>query len=162
MDPLSPRQIRTPDVSAPVHATRPASPRDAEPGGPGVGQGARNPLLHPTHHERLGVPPDADEVTLSEAYQRAASEQGAEQAIGQDADATWPQPGVPETAAAKQRQLKLAYDVLQDPQRRAVYEQWLAREQQKLQAAAGGSARWRWALTLTVIAVLVLAVWALA
>lgn len=146
MTPIAPRPtppLGAAEPAAPVRPTRPAAGRSGEPGG---AFSVAKDLLHPTHYERLGVPADADDVTLSEAYRRAAADEAGTGST--DAAAPpWPHPGLPENAATRQRQLQLAYQVLQDRERRAVYDRWLAQEQQRQQATQRRwPRRWRWAL----------------
>jgi hypothetical protein len=158
MTPIAPRPtppVGAAEPAAPVRPTRPATGRSGEPGG---AFSVAKDLLHPTHYERLGVPADADDVTLSEAYRQAAADDTDAASAG--APAPWPHPGVPENAATRQRQVQLAYQVLQDRERRAVYDRWLAQEQQRLQAASRRWPHgWRWALGTVVV--LGLLMWAL-
>lgn len=69
----------------------------------------------PSHYERLGVAPEADALTLRQAFRRRSK------ALHPDTTA------LPPAEAARQfQQLREAYDLLQDPHQRAVYDAGLA------------------------------------
>ena len=69
----------------------------------------------PSHYERLGVAPEADALTLRQAFRRRSK------ALHPDTTA------LPAAEAARQfQQLREAYDLLQDPRQRAAYDAGLA------------------------------------
>ncbi|MGC6483286.1 MAG: J domain-containing protein [Synechococcus sp.] len=69
----------------------------------------------PSHYERLGVAPDADALTLRQAFRRRSK------ALHPDTTS------LPAAEAARQfQQLREAYDLLLDPRQRAAYDAGLA------------------------------------
>lgn len=74
----------------------------------------------PSHYERLGVGPDADELTLRQAFRRRSK------ALHPDTTT------LPAAEAARQfQQLREAYDLLQDSSQRAAYDVVLAQSLQQ-------------------------------
>lgn len=80
---------------------------------------------HPTHYERLGVPPDASAAQIDAAWQAVAP-------TLPPCDPMTPNlvtPGITDSPALRAAAVRLAYAVLCSPARRAVYDAWLASQQ---------------------------------
>jgi hypothetical protein len=87
-------------------------------------------LLTPTHYARLGLAEDADAAAVEDAWQRlrppAVRDVAPDEAGASLKAVAWPQPGLSDTPVVRSRQREVAYTVLSDPGRRAVYDRWLA------------------------------------
>lgn len=99
----------------------------------GRSQAARPLPAHPTHYERLGVPETATAGEIHAAWQAMAPTLPPEQPMAPNLVT----PGVVETEALRAAAVRLAYRVLSQPGRRAVYDRWLAAERGAQQAARG-------------------------
>ncbi len=97
--------------------------------------------LHPTHYERLRVAENASPAAIDAAWQACLARWPTLHTPPARPEPSLALPGVQDAPALEQAALRLAFAVLRDPGRRAVYDTWLARERD---AAALASARQRW------------------
>jgi curved DNA-binding protein CbpA len=104
-------------------------------------------LLTPTHYARLGLPENSDAAAIEEAWlrlRRAAprTTTGVDEAGASLKAIAWPQPGLSESPAIRARQREVAYAVLSNPVRRAVYDRWLTEHRGRITTPPATS-RWQ-------------------
>lgn len=77
---------------------------------------------HPSHYEWLGVPEDADAAQIDAAWRALAPGLPLHDPLAPSLVT----PGTEESPALRAAAVRLAYAVLSQPGRRAVYDRWLA------------------------------------
>jgi len=82
---------------------------------------------HPSHYERLGLPENADAAQIEAAWRAVAPGLPPHDPLSPSLVT----PGTTETPALRAAAVRLAYQVLSHPGRRAVYDRWLAAQRRE-------------------------------